>query len=190
MGYRLSKIVTKTGDNGTTQIEVGQRISKDDPPIHALGDLDELNSALGVVIAYLPDDLDIQAILLQIQQDLFNLGGELCPPHHKAITDDMIRILDDYIAQWNETLPPLREFILPGGNLLSAHCHLARAICRRAERSLVHLHRIHPLPSNILRYMNRLSDLLFILARILAKKTGSEEQIWQHNKKSKKSPSA
>lgn len=183
MGYRLSKIVTKTGDAGTTQVEVGKRISKDDPLIHVLGDLDELNSVLGIVIVYLTDQTVIRSFLLHIQQDLFNLSGELCPPHHPAITEKTTQILDEKISEWNDTLPPLTEFILPGGNVASAHCHLARTVCRRAERSLVHLHRMNALQPDILRYINRLSDLLFIVARILAKETSSHEILWKHERK-------
>jgi cob(I)alamin adenosyltransferase len=183
MGYRLSNIVTKTGDNGTTQIEVGKRIAKDAPTIHALGDIDELNSVLGIVLVYLPDNHEIRSILLQIQQDLFNIGGELCPPHHPAITNHAIEALEEAIFHWNETLPPLQEFILPGGNLASAHCHLARTVCRRTERSLVHLHHTQTLQPEVLRYVNRLSDLLFILARVLAKESSCQEIAWQHEKK-------
>src|SRR6185437_9963072 len=161
MGYRLSKIVTKKGDDGTTQVEVGKRISKDDPVIHALGDLDELNSLLGIVLAYLIDPnlkatypQEIPHTLHQIQQDLFNLGGELCPPHHLVMTEEMTQKLEEKISHWNKTLPPLKEFILPSGNAASTHCHLARTVCRRVERSLVHLHQTVSLQPEILRYIN------------------------------------
>jgi cob(I)alamin adenosyltransferase len=182
MGYRLSKISTKTGDDGTTQVEAGKRLAKDAPRINALGDLDELNSALGIVLAYPIQDHAISAILQQVQQDLFNLGGELCPPHRPAITETTTLLLEQAIVQWNDTLPPLTEFILPGGNLIAAHCHLARTICRRAERSLVHLHHSEPLQPEILRYINRLSDLLFIFARVFARQTTSTEILWNHTK--------
>jgi cob(I)alamin adenosyltransferase len=180
MGYRLSKIVTKTGDSGTTQIEAGNRIPKNHLCIHALGDIDELNSAIGIVIVYASFHSDIQTSLLKIQQDLFYLGGELCPPHRQAITSEMTLLLENSILQWNKTLPPLTEFILPGGNVASAHCHLARTICRRAERSLVSLHQTEPLSLEILKYINRLSDFLFVIARILSRHTSKEETLWEN----------
>jgi cob(I)alamin adenosyltransferase len=183
MGYRLSKIVTKTGDDGSTQVEAKKRISKDNPRIHALGDIDELNSVLGIVLAHSEKNQTIHAVLQKIQHDLFHLGGELCPPHRPAITEQATQFLEENSVDWNTVLPPLTEFILPGGNTASASCHLARAICRRAERSLVHLHHIEPLSPEILRYMNRLSDLLFIAARILAKDTASQEIMWNNDRK-------
>jgi cob(I)alamin adenosyltransferase len=180
MGYRLSKITTKTGDDGFTQVEPGKRIPKNDSLIQALGDIDELNSALGIVQAHLSQHEDIYSVIQQIQQDLFNLGGELCPPHRQALTEQATLLLDENILKWNDTLPPLTEFILPGGNLAAAYCHLARAICRRAERSLVHLHHQQSLQPNILQYMNRLSDLLFIFARVLARDTSKQEVLWNN----------
>jgi cob(I)alamin adenosyltransferase len=180
MGYRLSKIVTKTGDDGTTQIEPGKRLPKNHSRIHALGDIDELNSAMGIVLSYHLSNKEILASLQRIQQDLFYLGGELCPPHREAITEKNILLLEEMISTCNDSLPPLTEFILPGGNTASSHCHLARAICRRAERSLVCLHYEEPISKAILKYMNRLSDLLFVFARVLARETSTEEVQWEN----------
>jgi len=183
MGYRLSKIYTRTGDDGHTHLGDGNRIPKDHPRLELMGTLDELNSAIGLVLAYSPEDPTIVSCLTQAQNDLFNLGGELCPPHRQAITAEKISQLENIIDAWNTTLPPLTEFILPGGNIKSAACHLARTICRRAERSAITLHQQTPLTPEILRYINRLSDLLFVAARILAKETASEEILWEHERK-------
>jgi cob(I)alamin adenosyltransferase len=120
--------------------------------------------------------------LTGVQQDLFNAGGELCPPHHPAISADKVTQLEKTLDAWNETLPPLKEFIMPGGNIQSAACHLARTICRRAERSLVTLKREMAFNPEILHYINRLSDVLFVAARLLAKETGSEEILWEHER--------
>ena len=179
MGYRLSKITTRTGDDGTTGLGPKNRLSKDDVRIEVLGTLDELNSVLGLILAHNPADTEIEKSLQHIQQDLFNLGGELCPPYHPAITEEKLLRLDNWIADWNAMLPPLSEFILPGGNLLAAQTHVARTVCRRAERRLVSLHRVETLNPQLLQYMNRLSDLLFIVARIFARKTSEKEVMWQ-----------
>ena len=182
MSYRLSKIVTRTGDDGSTQLGPGERISKDDIAIEALGTLDELNSAIGIVLAYQPKNKEIIDCLTDVQHDLFTIGGELCPPHRRAITEEKISRLDEILTHWNDSLPPLKEFILPGGNHLSASCHLARTICRRAERCLVALNKKNKINPDSLRYINRLSDLLFIAARILAKETDSAEPMWENKK--------
>ncbi len=179
MGYRLSKIVTRKGDYGTTHLGDKKTLLKDHPRIEALGSLDELNSAIGLVIAYKPENSDITTTLLQIQQDLFDLGGELCPPYRIIIGKKQIERIEQKIQEWNATLPPLKEFILPGGNLKSATCHLARTICRRAERRLVTLNQDEKLNEEMLRYINRLSDLLFIIARILPQETSGEEVLWE-----------
>lgn len=183
MGYRLSKIVTRTGDDGKTHLGDGHRLPKNHMRIEALGTLDELNSCIGLIIAHNPESQDIADGLKQIQQDLFDLGGELCPPHHKTISTNQVSRLDKLIEQWNATLPPLTEFILPGGNLAAAHCHLARTVCRRAERTLVALHEMEPMNLAILQYINRLSDLLFIAARILSREASIDEVLWEHSKK-------
>lgn len=185
MSYRLSKIYTRTGDDGYTQIAVGKRIAKDDLHIEALGTLDELNSAIGFLLAHDPCPAVVSNYLRQIQHDLFDLGGELCPPHHEAIAAQKTRRLEKMIDKWNKTLPPLQEFILPGGNIESASCHLARAICRRAERCLVKLHKKTALNPEILRYINRLSDTLFVAARILAREDKTKEILWKHKRKHK-----
>lgn len=185
MGYRLSKIYTRTGDDGKTQVSAKERIPKNSILIETLGTIDELNSAIGIVLAHKTNNLDLQWCLTDIQHELFDLGGELCPPHHCVITPDKIKRLENSIDEWNEVLPPLKEFILPGGSLTSASCHLARAICRRAERCLVALNQENPLNPDILRYINRLSDLLFVAARIFARDDHQAEVLWKHEKKSK-----
>lgn len=181
MAYRLSKIYTRTGDDGTTSVEPKKRIAKNSARIEALGALDELNCSIGLILANPISDKTIQDVLTSIQQDLFNLGAELCPPHHTFITEEKILFLEKMIDQWNETLPPLKEFILPRGNFLVAHTHLARAICRRAERNLVSLHQEKPVSIYCLQYLNRLSDWLFVLARVLMK--DQKEILWEHERK-------
>lgn len=178
-GYRLTKITTKSGDDGLTNLGTRERLPKNHPRIEALGNLDELNSAIGVTLATSPNHLDIIATLREVQQNLFSLGRELCPPYRAALDDSHIKFLEEKIAIWNANLPPLKEFILPSGNIKSATCHLARTICRRAERALLTLHQQETLHANILRYMNRLSDLLFIAARILARESSTDETLWQ-----------
>lgn len=186
MGYRLSKIYTRTGDDGKTQVSQGERIPKNNARVEALGTIDELNSAIGLLLAHEMSNLDLKACLTQIQHELFDLGGELCPPHHHVMTEDKIFRLEKTMDEWNEILPPLKEFILPGGNLPSACCHLARAICRRAERTLVTLHQETPINTGILCYVNRLSDLLFVAARMFARDDQREEVMWEHEKKKNK----
>jgi len=180
MGYRLSKIYTRTGDDGKTSLGAKKRIAKNHARIEALGTLDELNSAIGMILAHEPAHDHIRKELISIQQNLFNLGGELCPPHHIVITEDQVTHLENILDQWNETLPPLTEFILPGGNLTSASCHLARTICRRAERCLVTLNQKEKINPEILRYINRLSDVLFVVARVLSRESSSKETLWEH----------
>lgn len=183
MGYRLSKIYTRTGDDGNTHLGDGNRLHKDHPRLEVLGALDELNSAIGLILAHKPSHHTIVDCLTRIQNELFDLGGELCPPHHATISADNITYLENTIDEWNAALPPLKEFILPGGNLTSAACHLARTICRRAERRAVTLHQQQAISPEILRYLNRLSDLLFVAARLLAKETNSKEVMWEHERK-------
>ena len=180
MGHRLSKIVTKTGDNGTTGLGQGERVLKNHAQIEAIGSIDELNSYLGLLIAQLPSSApaEIKPCLVQIQHALFNVGGELCMPDLALITQNNITDLDTTLTALNETLPPLKEFILPGGNQTASTCHLARAVCRRAERRLVTLNQQKPLRAELLQYMNRLSDLLFIMARVLARQNGNSEVLW------------
>ena len=180
MSYRLSRITTRTGDDGKTNLGTKDRLSKSHIRIETLGTLDELNSSIGLVLAYEPTEQAIMGALKQIQQDLFDAGGELCPPYRQAITVEKIAYLDELIKEWNAALPPLTEFILPGGSLTSASCHVARTICRRAERCMVALHENETVNPDMLRYLNRLSDLLFIIARILARETEETEEVWVH----------
>lgn len=180
MGHRLSKIYTRTGDEGYTSFN-HERISKNDLAIEAVGNLDELNASIGLVIALSIQDEDILAALTRIQHDLFDLGGELHSPEHIAITADHITRLETWLDAWNAALPPLKEFLLPRGNASAAAMHVARTVCRRAERSVVALHRRVPLQNAIiLPYINRLSDLLFVLARVLGQQ--ENEILWNSHR--------
>lgn len=183
MGNRLSKIVTRTGDNGTTGLGDGQRIPKNSPRIEAIGTVDETNSMIGIVIAEClaepTADPDLCDLLQKVQNDLFDLGGELAMPGYQLIIDKHIDRLEDWIQLYNEPLPPLKNFILPGGNRSAAYCHLARSMCRRAERIVVSASQMEDLNNSLQRYLNRLSDLLFVLARTLAKGNGGNEVLWQ-----------
>lgn len=177
---RLTKIVTKKGDTGFTTLG-DKPISKDDLLVEVVGTIDELNSAIGVLVVSDLNNQDIKNALLHIQNDLFDLGGELHLPQHIAITPEKTHRLEEKITTWNDSLPTLKEFILPGGNPPAAACHLARAICRRAERCIVRLHRQVPLNNaEMLRYLNRLSDALFVMARVLARTTDKNEKMWEH----------
>lgn len=179
MGYRLSKIYTRTGDSGTTGLGDGSRVNKESPRIEAIGCIDELNSLIGLLIAQqVPEE--ISRILTAIQHQLFDLGGELAIPGHLAITDDAVTTLEQQLDQLNADLPPLREFILPGGSLQAASCHHARAVCRRGERRLATLARQEgeTVSTTALKYINRLSDLLFVMARCLARHNGGQEVFW------------
>lgn len=179
MGHRLSKIYTRTGDAGETGLGMAGRIGKDSGRIAAIGDIDELNSAIGWLAVTVTETTD-RALLGQIQHDLFDLGGELAMPGHELLDTALIDDLEAAIDRINESLPPLKNFILPGGNEAAARCHLARSICRRAERDLVAFNRAegdgHRLAQ---RYLNRLSDLLFVFARQLARADGHQEVLWQ-----------
>lgn len=178
MANRLSKITTRTGDDGSTGLGNGSRTRKDAARVEAMGDVDELNSQLGVLLA---EDLPagISELCNGIQHDLFDLGGELSIPGYTVIGDDHLATLDAAIAHYNATLPPLREFILPAGSRAAALCHVARAVCRRAERRVVTLAQSEPLSPLALQYLNRLSDLLFILCRVLNQHTGRGDVHWQ-----------
>lgn len=182
MTYRLSRITTRSGDDGKTNLGTKDRLSKSHIRIETLGTLDELNSCIGLLLAHDPEIQAITQALKQVQQDLFDAGGELCPPYRQAIHAEKIAKLDSLITEWNANLPPLTEFILPGGNLKAASCHLARTICRRAERCMVTLHESEAVNPDMLRYLNRLSDLLFIAARMLARETETKEELWEHNR--------
>ena len=179
MGNRLSKIYTRTGDDGSTGLGDGARVGKDSLRVTAYGTVDEANSCIGVVLAQeLPDD--IRADLVSIQHQLFDLGGELCIPGHAAIFDADIVRLETTLDRYNDPLPPLKDFILPGGGAAAAHCHVARTVCRRAERDAVALSREEAVRPEAIRYLNRLSDLLFVLARVLARASGQGEVLWNH----------
>lgn len=181
MGNRLSKIATRTGDDGTTGLGDGRRVGKDDVRIAAIGDVDELNSNVGVLLAEpLPDD--VRAVLVTIQHDLLDLGGELCVPGHTVLGDAHLARLDQWLADYNATLPPLKEFILPGGARTAALAHVCRTVCRRAERSIVALGRIEALHETPRRYVNRLSDLLFVLARVLNRAAGGADVLWERGR--------
>jgi cob(I)alamin adenosyltransferase len=184
MGNRLSKIATRTGDSGETGLGDGRRVAKDSARIHALGDIDELNSSIGVLLAErMPARL--RAALLDIQHGLFDLGGEVCIPGHTMITEAQVAHLDGLLETHNRRLPPLKEFILPGGTRAAALAHLARTACRRAERSLVALGQAEPVGERARQYLNRLSDLLFVLGRALNRAGKRGDVLWRHERKKK-----
>lgn len=178
MGNRLTKIYTRTGDDGTTGLGDGSRIHKTSLRIRAIGDVDELNSLAGLLAAC-EISAETRSLLLDIQHTLFDIGGELSLPGQSAVTDVPVQYLEDAIDRFNMRLPPLKEFILPGGSIPAAICHLARAVCRRAERSLIRLHETESLNKQVLIYLNRLSDLFFVLARALARESGGREIYWE-----------
>lgn len=180
-GNRLSKIVTRTGDAGTTGLGDGSRTTKDSLRIDAIGEVNELNSSLGLLLC---EDLParVRAALLDIQHDLFDLGGELCLPGMAIMQDAQVARLEELAEEFNRDLPMLKEFILPGGTRPAAVAHLCRTICRRAERSMVRLHHAEALPDAARRYINRLSDLLFILGRLLNRTGGRGDVLWQKGK--------
>jgi cob(I)alamin adenosyltransferase len=185
MAKRLTKIYTRTGDDGTTGLADGSRVGKDGLRIDALGDVDELNSAIGLLLAEeLPEPM--RAGLLAIQHDLFDIGGELCLPGHGLIEERNVRRLEEELDTLNETLGPLQDFILPGGSRAAAAAHLARTVCRRAERKLVALARAEDVPPLLLKYLNRLSDLLFVSARVLNRHAGGHDVLWEQGKNRKR----
>ncbi|WP_305806325.1 cob(I)yrinic acid a,c-diamide adenosyltransferase [Stenotrophomonas sp. YIM B06876] len=182
MGNRLSKIYTRTGDDGSTGLGDGSRTGKDSARVNAYGTVDEANSAIGVLLAVrIPDD--IRALLTTVQHQLFDLGGELCIPGHAAIHGADIDALERHLDHYNDDLPPLKDFILPAGGEGAARCHLARTIVRRAERETVTLARLESVRPEAVRYLNRLSDLLFVLSRVLARADGHGEVLWNHERR-------
>ncbi|ALN65772.1 cob(I)yrinic acid a,c-diamide adenosyltransferase [Lysobacter antibioticus] len=182
MGNRLSKIYTRTGDDGSTGLGDGSRIAKDSARVTAYGTVDEANSTIGLVLASeLPDTIREQ--LVAIQHQMFDLGGELCIPGHAAIFDADIDRLEQWLDGHNDELPPLKDFILPGGGEAAARCHIARTVVRRAERETVSLARLDSVRPEAVRYLNRLSDLLFVLARVLARASGHGEVLWNHERR-------
>ncbi len=181
MGHRLTKLYTRTGDAGTTGLADGSRVSKDAPRIEAIGTIDELNSTLGVLLCEeLPDTA--RACLIGVQHDLFDLGGELSVPGHTIMTGEHSKRLEDMLDALNAKLPALKDFILPGGSRAASLAHVARTVCRRAERALVALAKTDPLAPPMLQYVNRLSDLLFVLARVLNRHAGGDDVYWQQGK--------
>jgi cob(I)alamin adenosyltransferase len=185
VGNRLTRIATRTGDGGETGLGDGRRVAKDSARIRALGDIDELNSCVGLILAERIPPGSRQA-LLQVQHDLFDLGGEVCIPGHSMIAEAQVQRLDETLAEWNASLPALREFILPGGTRAAALAHLARTVCRRAERSLVALRRAEPVGERALQYLNRLSDMLFVLGRTLNRAARRGDVLWRHERKKRK----
>jgi len=181
MGHRLSKIVTRTGDAGTTGLGDGSRVAKDSPRIAAIGSVDELNSTLGVLLAEdLPDE--VRACLTAVQHDLFDLGGELSIPGYTAVTEVHVARVEAEVERFNADLPPLKEFILPGGSRAAALAHVVRTVCRRAERSVVSAAATEAIGEHARIYLNRLSDLMFVLARVLNRAAGRADVLWRKDR--------
>ena len=181
MGNRLSKIYTRTGDAGTTGLADGSRTPKTAPRIHALGDVDELNSVMGLLLCEdLPAETRTQLVL--IQHDLFDLGGEMAIPGFNSITEAQVKRLEDYLDAYNATLEALKNFILPGGSKAASFAHLARTVCRRAERSVILLGQTESVSDLSRQYLNRLSDLLFVLSRILNRHAGQPDVMWEQGR--------
>ena len=181
MGHRLSRIYTRTGDGGTTGLADGSRVAKNAPRIEAIGSVDELNSSIGVLLAErLP--AGVRDCLTGVQHDLFDLGGELSIPGHKLLKPSRVEALEETLEEWNAGLEPLKEFILPGGTRAAAAAHLARTVCRRAERGVVSLGRKDKVSDTARRYLNRLSDLLFVAGRLLNRHAGQNDVQWRHEK--------
>lgn len=179
MANRLSKIYTRTGDAGTTGLGDGSRVAKDNLRIIAMGDIDELNSVIGLLLTE-PVSAKIRVCLTRVQHDLFDMGGEICMPGHALIKMDRVTALETVLDEWNDTLTPLKEFILPGGSRAAAYCHLARTVCRRTERQMHTLNTQEKITEISLQYINRLSDLLFVLCRILNKEASMADVLWQN----------
>lgn len=182
MAKRLSKIYTRTGDTGTTGLGDGSRVDKDSLRVVAMGDVDELNACIGILRTQ-PVSPALQQPLSAIQHDLFDLGAEICIPGHIVIADQRVSFLEQTLDDFNQALPALDEFILPGGSPASAYCHLARTVCRRAERSLVKLSHDGGITENALKYLNRLSDLLFVMSRIMNRDAQVSDVLWHHQSK-------
>lgn len=181
MGNRLTKIYTRTGDGGETGLADGSRVAKDHPRIDAMGAVDELNSAIGLIMAE-PLEPPHRNLLEEVQQRLFDLGGELSMPGASIVVEEQVAAIEQALDKLNATLPPLQNFVLPGGGRAAAAAHLARAICRRAERDLFRLAREAEVNEYGTKFLNRLSDLLFVFARVLAKQQGGEEQLWNYRR--------
>jgi cob(I)alamin adenosyltransferase len=182
MGNRLSKIYTRTGDDGTTGLGDGTRVPKTHARIEACGAVDEANSAIGVLLSHPTMRAEVRACLVRVQHELFDLGSELAVPGFRAIQAEHVTALEQSLDEFNAPLPPLKEFILPGGPPSTSACHLARAIARRAERRVWDLAAQEPLAPECAHYLNRLSDLLFVVARVLARDEGKQEVLWESRK--------
>jgi len=184
MGNRLSAIATRTGDGGTTGLGDGTRVSKADQRVAVMGDVDELNSAVGLLIALgLPEDeLAMNSLLADVQQDLLDLGGELSIPGYTLLKSDRVASLDAWLKRANAGLPRLQEFIRPGGTLAAAQAHVCRTVCRRAERSIVELADSQAVSNSVRQYLNRLSDLMFVMARVLNRTAGGAEHQWDRSR--------
>ena len=182
MGNRLSKIATRTGDKGTTGLGDGSRTGKDSVRIHAIGEVDELNSHIGLLLCEpMPDELREE--LVSIQHDLFDLGGELCIPGYQMLKEEHVERLDALLEKYNATLPALTEFILPAGSRAASLAHVCRTVCRRAERSIVTLGNQETIHDHPRQYVNRLSDLMFVLSRVLNRFAGGDDVLWRHDRK-------
>jgi cob(I)alamin adenosyltransferase len=182
MANRLSKIYTRTGDAGTTGLGDGSRVDKDSLRVHAMGEVDELNAVIGLLLTESVSE-KVRNCLTQVQHDLFNLGGEVCLPGHALVKPESVAALEHALDEWNDTLTPLKEFILPGGSKGAAYCHLARTVCRRAERVMHSLSKQEAVTTISLQYLNRLSDLLFVLCRILNHEAGVADVLWNNQNK-------
>jgi len=182
MGHRLSRIYTRTGDDGTTGLGDGTRVRKDHARVEAYGTVDEANSAIGMILAVSGLPPEVARCLTEIQHDLFDLGGELCIPGTKVIKAERIAQIEQVLDAFNDPLPALKDFILPGGGPAAAACHLARTIVRRAERSVWALAEKESVNVEVPRYLNRLSDLLFVIARVLARHENGSEVLWRHDR--------
>jgi len=179
MGNRLSKIYTRTGDKGTTGLGDGSRINKDSLRVEAMGDVDELNAVIGILLTEPLPEL-ISSALTRVQHDLFDLGGEICIPGHSMVKPERVDALENTLDALNDALEPLKEFILPGGTRAAAYCHLARTVCRRAERQLIKLHREEQVTEISLQYLNRLSDLLFVMCRSINQFSNVPDVLWKN----------
>ncbi|MBF6631683.1 MAG: cob(I)yrinic acid a,c-diamide adenosyltransferase [Comamonas sp.] len=184
MGNRLSQIATRTGDDGTTGLGDNTRVSKNSARPHAMGDVDELNSHIGLLLCEtLPED--VRAVLVDVQHELFNLGGEISIPGYELLKDDALLRLDEALARYNEQLPRLLEFILPAGTRAASQAHICRTVARRAERSVVALQEVDTLRAAPRQYLNRLSDLMFVLARVLNRVDGGDDVYWKSDRLAK-----
>lgn len=184
MGNRLTKIATRTGDDGSTGLGDNTRVSKNSPRPHAMGDVDELNSHIGLLLCEeLP--ADVREILVDVQHQLFNLGGEISVPGYEMLKDDALLRLDEALAHYNAQLPRLLEFILPAGTRAASQAHVCRTVARRAERSVVALQEVEQMRAAARQYLNRLSDLMFVLARVLNRVNGGDDVYWKSDRLAK-----